>query len=557
MLRTTCRAALCVLGSVVLVSPASAQLIGTFTWQLQPYCNVLTLNVSLTGSVFTLDGYDDQCGTTTRAPAAGVAFENPDGTVGLGVAIVLSPGAAPIHVSATIAQPTLSGPWRDSSGNIGTLTFNPIVAFGAERPAPRPVFVAGLSAGGGRITDVDAPVNPTDAATKGYADSLVADLALPPASKFIFQPDGGFAALSTFGTGTIPVGGTGSRLLWHPAKAALRAGRVTALQWSEFAIGTHSVAFGLDTRATADASTAMGDGTRAIGPASTAMGLDTLASGSSSTAMGNLTTASGFRSTAMGGSTTASGQNSTALGFNTTASGLNSVAMGGATVSSGLNSSLATGIQTVASGEASTAMGFNTMASGDLSITMGANTIASGRNSMAMGFNATAGHESSFVYGDGSASNHVTTTDDNQFIVRATRGVRFFTNSTHTSGVQLTAGASAWTSLSDVNRKHLFRDLDGEAVLAKLAAMPIREWSYKAQDTAIRHVGPTAQDFYAAFGLGEDPLGISTIDADGIALRAIQALEARTAALEAENRMLRSQLDALRTAIATTIGREP
>jgi hypothetical protein len=408
---------------------------------------------------------------------------------------------------------------------------------------------------------VEAPVNATDAATKGYADSLVANLALPPASRFIFQTDGGFAAVSTFGTGTLPVGGVGSRLLWHPAKAALRAGRVTALQWSEFAIGTYSVAFGLDTRATADASTAMGDGTRAIGLASTAMGSDTLASGASSIAMGNLSTASGTRSTAMGGSTTASGSNSTALGFNTTASGLNSVAMGGNTLSSGFNSSLATGINTVASGEASTAMGSSTTASGGGSIAMGANTIASGNVSMAMGFNATAGHDGAFVFGDTSTNIHVTSTDTDQFIVRATRGVRFFTNSTHTSGVQLTPSASAWTTVSDVNRKHLFRDLDGEAVLAKLAGMPIREWSYKAQDAAIRHVGPTAQDFHAAFGLGEDPLGISTIDADGIALRAIQALEARTAkqiaALEEENQLLRSQLDALTKAIATAIGRAP
>jgi hypothetical protein len=100
----------------------------------------------------------------------------------------------------------------------------------------------------------------------------------------------------------------------------------------------------------------------------------------------------------------------------------------------------------------------------------------------------------------------------------------------------------------------LFRDLDGEIVLTKLAAMPIREWSYKAQDAAIRHVGPTAQDFYAAFGLGEDPLGISTIDADGIALRAIQALETRTrtrfAALESENVALRAKSARLESDIA-------
>jgi uncharacterized coiled-coil protein SlyX len=51
-----------------------------------------------------------------------------------------------------------------------------------------------------------------------------------------------------------------------------------------------------------------------------------------------------------------------------------------------------------------------------------------------------------------------------------------------------------------------------------------------------------AQDFRAAFGLGDDDKVISTVDADGVALAAAQALEARTAtqqqridALEAQN----------------------
>jgi hypothetical protein len=96
-----------------------------------------------------------------------------------------------------------------------------------------------------------------------------------------------------------------------------------------------------------------------------------------------------------------------------------------------------------------------------------------------------------------------------------------------------------------VNSKENFRDLNGSDVLAKLAEMPIREWNYKAQDAAIRHVGPTAQDFHAAFGLGEDPLRISTIDADGIALAAVKALALENAALKAELTALRDRLDRL------------
>jgi hypothetical protein len=67
-------------------------------------------------------------------------------------------------------------------------------------------------------------------------------------------------------------------------------------------------------------------------------------------------------------------------------------------------------------------------------------------------------------------------------------------------------------------------------VLTRIAAMPVTEWSYKAQDAAIRHIGPTAQDFHAAFGLGEDPLRIGTLDADGVALAGVKALEARDGA---------------------------
>ena len=115
-----------------------------------------------------------------------------------------------------------------------------------------------------------------------------------------------------------------------------------------------------------------------------------------------------------------------------------------------------------------------------------------------------------------------------------------------TSGAYLPAGSGSWSALSDANMKANFRDLDGDDVLAEIARMPIREWNYTSQDAAIRHVGPTAQDFHAAFGLGEDSLRISTIDADGIALRAIQALEARLRAYEARIRSLEQEIGAIR-----------
>ncbi|HAV63354.1 MAG TPA: hypothetical protein DCY13_13435, partial [Verrucomicrobiales bacterium] len=75
---------------------------------------------------------------------------------------------------------------------------------------------------------------------------------------------------------------------------------------------------------------------------------------------------------------------------------------------------------------------------------------------------------------------------------------------------------SSWINASDRNLKQDFAPVDAQAVLAKVAALPIHSWSYQAQPGQ-RHVGPVAQDFHSAFGLGEDDKSISTVDADGVA----------------------------------------
>jgi len=54
--------------------------------------------------------------------------------------------------------------------------------------------------------------------------------------------------------------------------------------------------------------------------------------------------------------------------------------------------------------------------------------------------------------------------------------------------------------------------------------MPITRWSCKSQGKTVRHIGPVAQDFKAAFGVGENDTTITTVDADGVAFAAIQGL---------------------------------
>ena len=94
-------------------------------------------------------------------------------------------------------------------------------------------------------------------------------------------------------------------------------------------------------------------------------------------------------------------------------------------------------------------------------------------------------------------------------------------------------------------------------MLGKLAQMPVTEWSYKAQSAAIRHIGPTAQDFHAVFGLGEDPLRIGTLDADGVALAGVRALEARTrqhrTTHDDDIATLKAELASLRALVATLV----
>ncbi len=109
---------------------------------------------------------------------------------------------------------------------------------------------------------------------------------------------------------------------------------------------------------------------------------------------------------------------------------------------------------------------------------------------------------------------------------------------------------------SDRNAKQSFSAVNGKLVLEKVASLPMTEWDYK--DTpGIRHLGPMAQDFHAAFGLnGSDDHHISVVDEGGVALAAIQGLnekfeestekgEGRITQLEQENAQLKARLEKL------------
>ena len=153
----------------------------------------------------------------------------------------------------------------------------------------------------------------------------------------------------------------------------------------------------------------------------------------------------------------------------------------------------------------------------------GMNNVAAGSYSFAFGNGAKALHDGAFVWGD-SIPAYISSTVSNSWTARASGGVRFFSNSGATVGVQLAAGGNAWSPMSDRNVKENFQPVDQRAVLEKVCRLPVTEWNLISQPAGIRHIGPMAQDFQAAFGVGEDDRHISTSDADGVAFSAIQGL---------------------------------
>jgi hypothetical protein len=195
---------------------------------------------------------------------------------------------------------------------------------------------------------------------------------------------------------------------------------------------------------------------------------------------------------------------------------------------------------------ASVGGGFSQSASGyAATIPGGYNNSASASYAFAAGRNAIANDVGAFVWAD-SNSTSFQSSAVNQFNVRASGGTRIFSNAAITLGAQLAANATAWTALSDSTKKTDIQRVDTKTVLAKVMQLPISEWRYKDQPiSSIRHMGPMAQDFWTLFHLGEDSLGISTLDPDGIALAAIQELARQVQELKTQNQSLQARVQTL------------
>jgi hypothetical protein len=305
------------------------------------------------------------------------------------------------------------------------------------------------------------------------------------------------------------------------------------------------------------------------------------------------------------GATVGGGLGNTANKLKDTVSGgYNNTADGGyATVGGGIDNIASSAWSTVGGGNGNTAGGNYAAVPG------GAGCAAAGDHSFAAGNRAKANQTGAFVWADSTAADFASTAA-NQFLIRASGGVGIGLNNpasqlhvasaggspqlqiTQTSAAEYARlrlnvlGSPSWemdvspgatpaiswwnTSLrmnldyngnlttsgtvngtSDRNAKEKFAAISSRAVLEKVAALPISEWNFR-NESAIRHIGPMAQDFYAAFNVGMDDKHIATVDADGVALAAIQGLNQKVEDLngelkrrDTENKELKARLEKL------------
>jgi hypothetical protein len=371
--------------------------------------------------------------------------------------------------------------------------------------------------------------------------------------------------------GTMVPSGGGSRMEFLPGCSAFRAGYVNNNQWDLANIGMYSTATGYDTTASGQFSTAMGYNTTASGTYSTTWGIYTEAKGLCSTALGASTTASGDYSWASGYFAKAIGKYSTAWDENTTASGDYSWARGyfakaigkystawGANTTASDDYCWASGNWSTASALYSTSIGDSTVASGIFSTAIGKNNTASGWGSTAIGQFTTASGDYSTAIGDHTTAPSYAetalgcwnTTYTPVGLWSLSAGDRLLvvgngTSDTRSDAFIINKRGDAWLAgtllqASDRTKKTDIVAVDTATILAGVASLPIATWRYK-NDTAT-HLGPMAQDFAAAFHLAGTDTSIASVDADGVALAAIQELkkqldakEARLAAVEADN----------------------
>ena len=452
-----------------------------------------------------------------------------------------------------------------SSGQLGTLAAFPAGPQGPAGPAgPQgPQGVQGPTGPQGSqgiqgltgLTGSTGPTGPQGPAGPGTVTSITAG--------------GGLTGGTITGIGTIEVDPTSTVLTNNFFKQGGNGFGVTAILGSTTnvpveIIANNSRALRIEPNATSPNialghSTNVAGGVNIVGATVSGGGLDlnpnTATNNYATVGGGTLNTASGITATVGGGS-----NNTASNSYATVGGGILNTASGNrATISGGQDNSATISFATVGGGNANTASAIYATVGGGLQNTAsgpaatvpgGQNNQASGSNTFAAGFRARAIFDGCFAWGDISINADFDCVTTNSFNARVTGGVYFRTNTALTNGCSLSPGGGAWACTSSRETKKDFTAMNPLDVLKRVINLPVMQWRYQAEVSGARHVGPMAEDFHAAFGLGDSDKTINVIDASGVALAAIQGLNQLVVKKDAEIQTQGKRIKMLEDALA-------
>ncbi len=265
-----------------------------------------------------------------------------------------------------------------------------------------------------------------------------------------------------------------------------------------------------------------------------------------------------------GNQVTASGYGAFSFGDQVNVSSTVGVGFGSGVTVSGTAVSSA-GASDVCSGFACSANGSTGRAGGQGSVALGYRTTANNDYAVALGYRASNNtHTGTMVMGDESTTDSVRNQADNEFRIRYNGGIRLRVSTAANGntpgaggnvGCDLTVAVPNWTCASSRTLKENYLTVDGEDVLWRIRGTPVTTWSMIGADASVRHMGPVAEDFWRAFGLGLGETAIGLGDIDGVNFAAAKALEARTAQLRTELEAKSARVETLESQLSTTLAR--
>ena len=410
-------------------------------------------------------------------------------------------------------------------------------------------FTATSTPGASGWTDSGATV-----ALTTLTDSVGIGIASPLAKLHV--QDGGLLIAGT--SGSTPTSGSGTRLMWIPAKAAFRAGSVSGTQWDDANIGNYSVVMGSDSTAKGNHSIALGYSNLSQSTFNNSVAV--------SIGTGNTSTATAENSVAItiGRNCQAYGDDSLAIGDGAIANGQYSTAIGGSTKASG-TASLAVNLSTVASGNYSTAIGYATLASAEACVAMGYRVYNNTAYSLGIGYNASTAAAPDILLNPNGDSYLNPKSSGNlaigQFLPSGYKlnvnGKTYINGSLEVnSSLAAKTGGGSWNTLSDGRLK----DITGNYTRGLKEVLQLKPIKYRYKkdnplnaESIEEHVGFIAQDVQAVIpeAVTTGKGGYLTLNADPILWAMLNAVKEQQTVLDQQDK----EFENLKTEIAELKGK--